>query len=105
MENLLTGLRSIKEEYKDTPIGTSGLSVGRMAKECADAIEKLLQVYKWIPLTEQLPESHKDVLLTDGASIRVGWLSNDKMVWFPVTSRLETNFTHWAMLPKLPERR
>ena len=41
MKDLLISLRSVEERYKDKVFGVGELRIGDMAKECADAIEKL----------------------------------------------------------------
>ena len=41
MDSLLTALRSVEERYQDVRVVTGKLRISDMAKDCANAIEKL----------------------------------------------------------------
>lgn len=72
----------------------------------ADAIEEL-QKPKWIPVTESLPDAHKNVLCCGSKGGQfVGWVSNHvangKALAF-VHGGYGRLITHWMPLPEPPK--
>ena len=76
--------------------------------QAADTIEELCKS-KWIPVTEQLPEIHTNVLVVDKAhDMAVGSLEKiwDGIVWvcpFSAVDDEDCKITHWIPLPQPPE--
>lgn len=90
--------------------------------QAADAIEKLIEVIQnhdflkslikpgWIPVTERLPEIHKEVLVCNedygeaelGFSEVAVWDGNDWICTWDMESRLHF-ITHWMPLPEPPK--
>ena len=64
---------------------------------------------RWIPVTERLPETGRKCLITNGGTVKVGWLRPDG-VWKTGVNRndLWNRFslyppTHWMPLPEPPK--
>lgn len=63
--------------------------------------------YRWIPVTERLPENQEDVHIwfdRCGGDIDVGWFSLDKKAWFCKGIMLPYTVTHWMPLPEPPKK-
>lgn len=63
---------------------------------------------EWISVKEMIPTSQRDMLITDGEEITIGWYYLMKSEWtvgsvIPATHKLLGNVTHWMPLPKLPK--
>lgn len=122
MKDLITEARELIEalhagEYDDEYIGTGAYL---MLDELCDALEKAeaqLAAYRWIPVTERLPDVEADeVLLTDGESCYTGFWREDAKAWDNVNQgwvRCGTNeggypiaptITHWMPLPEPPKK-
>lgn len=95
--------------------------------EAADAIEDLSKTLDeeveintalecnmpvWIPVTERLPEYCRNVIVTDGEYVSMGWLDNYRdrngtvyIIWYaPNSSVNESHISHWMPLPKPPDQ-
>lgn len=68
---------------------------------------------KWIKCSENLPEIHKSILVTDGANIWVSYRLNPDIIptcktpYFPCACcnscpEWSTDITHWMLLPIPP---
>jgi ankyrin repeat protein len=68
------------------------------------AIKALEQEPKWIPVSERLPETNDDVLVTDGVDMFVAWCSRKNMwqEWMSSDNNFERNTPIIAWMP-LPE--
>lgn len=51
--------------------------------------------HPWIPIHDDKPPAHKEVLLWDGARIFITW-------WSPQLSGTRYHVTHWQPLPEPP---
>lgn len=63
---------------------------------------------EWISVNEMIPTSHRDMLITDGEEITIGWYHVLKSEWtvgsvIPAAHKLRRNVTHWMPLPELPK--
>jgi hypothetical protein len=58
----------------------------------------------WIPVDEKKPEPFKDVLVTDGTEITVGYYSTSRP-WsgWETPENYSGDVTHWQPLPELPD--
>ena len=73
----------------------------------ADVVER----NQWIPVTERLPEYCRNVIVTDGEYVSMGWLDNYRdrngtvyIIWYaPNSSVNESHISHWMPLPEPPE--
>lgn len=66
------------------------------------AIKALEQEPKWIPVSEKLPTSDDDVLVTNGIGMYIGWIDPTDKRW-RVESESEyfmENVIAWMSLPK-----
>ena len=113
------------------PCGAEPLCEGKdcVILQAADAIEELskkrdtacwgckcnkIERNEWIPITERLPDSDEDMLVTDGDACAVGYYRPDANAWDscefgwienrpdPFPQGLGT-VTHWMPLPQLPK--
>ena len=59
---------------------------------------------EWIKVSEQLPETGKDVLVTDGEAQMVATIRTNGTFDFWYNSKFweHENVTHWMPLPNLP---
>ena len=89
-------------EDRNNPIRCMTKIVG----DAADAIEEL-QKPKWIPVTESLPDAHKNVLCCGSKGGQfVGWVSNhvsDGKALAFVHGGYGRLITHWMFLPEPPK--
>ena len=94
-----------------------------LMQKAADAIEELtvinerqlleiavLSKPRWIPVSERLPEYCRNVIVTDGEYVSMGWLDNYRdrngtvyITWYaPNSSANENHISHWMPLPEPP---
>lgn len=72
--------------------------------EAIDYIIKALEQPKWIPVSERLPASDEDVLVTNGRGIYIGWIDPTDKGW-RVDSESEyfmNDIVAWMPLPAGP---
>ena len=79
------------------------------ARKLAVADMREMKKRRWIPVTERLPETGRKCLITNGKTVKVGWLRPDG-VWKTGVNRndLWNRFslyppTHWMPLPQPPK--
>lgn len=52
---------------------------------------------QWIPVSERLPETDEDVLITDGVTVYIGWINATNRQWR--ANCFINNVTAWMPLP------
>lgn len=66
---------------------------------------------QWTPVTERLPEYCRNIIVTDGEYVSMGWLDNYRdrngtvyITWYaPNSSANESHISHWMPLPEPPK--
>lgn len=73
------------------------------AKSCAihEAIEEL-EKQRWIPVSERLPDTTDEVLVTDGVDMMVAWHDYTLVGWASFDSNFDTDvpIKAWTPLPQ-----
>lgn len=86
-------------------------AVQAVSDACELAVSDMREMEKrrWIPVAERLPETGRKCLITNGETVKVGWLRPDG-VWKTGVNRndLWNKFslyppTHWMPLPEPPK--
>lgn len=72
-KEVLQELRKVQHKYKTELTPTFRPRISDMAKDSADTIEKLLNDYRWIPVSERLPKPPEN----DWVLVRVKFISDD----------------------------
>lgn len=66
------------------------------------------KMMKWISIKNKLPKDFRDVLITDGKQVGVGYryLRPPETKWTDYIGLTdEENITHWMPLPKSPKKK
>lgn len=56
---------------------------------------------QWIPVSERLPETDEDILITDGVAVYIGWINATSRQWRANSEDncFINNVTAWMPLP------
>jgi len=62
-------------------------------------VQELEEAQRWIPVTERLPDSNRDVLVTVDSCVEKAWYSNTKQRWNDKYGDCLDGVTAWCELP------